>query len=67
MLDVSDHYKTHTCNMCGLIAAVNTKKGIYSCKKCNNYSNFSEVHIPYTFKLLVQELESMGMAPRICT
>tara|TARA_Y100001970_G_scaffold284652_1_gene402458 strand:- start:2160 stop:7364 length:5205 start_codon:yes stop_codon:yes gene_type:complete len=67
MLDVSDHYKTYTCNSCGFIAAVNTRKGIYCCKKCNNYSNFSEVHIPYTFKLLVQELESMGLAPRICT
>ena len=67
ILDVSDHYKMYTCNQCGMIATVNTNKGIYMCKKCNNYSNFAEVHIPYAFKLLVQELESMALSPRICT
>ena len=67
MLDVSDHYKTYICNKCGFIAAVNPKKNIYSCEKCKNYSNFSEVHIPYAFKLLIQEMKSMGLAPRIMT
>ena len=67
MLDVSDHFVVNVCNLCGLIASVNKKKNIYYCRNCNNYSKFSEVHIPYSYKLLIQELESMGVASRINT
>ena len=55
------------CNMCGLLGIVNPEKNVYKCKKCNNYSDFSEVRIPYACKLMIQELESMSVAPRIIT
>ena len=32
-----------------------------------NYVDFAEVRIPYACKLLMQELESMSMAPRFIT
>ena len=64
-LDVSDNYRIFTCNLCGLIAPVNPKEGIFSCKKCNNYSDFSQIRMPYACKLLIQELESMSLAPRL--
>ena len=67
MIDVSDHFKVNVCELCGLISSVNKKESIYHCKKCKNYSKFSEVHIPYAYKLLIQELESMGVASRINT
>ena len=67
MIDVSDNYRVFICKICGLIAAVNPESGIYCCKKCNNYVDFSEVRIPYACKLLVQELESMSIAPRFST
>ena len=67
MIDVSDNYRVFICKICGLIAAVNPESGIYCCKKCNNYVDFSEVRIPYACKLLVQELESMSIAPRFIT
>ena len=67
MIDVSDHFKVNVCELCGLISSVNKNENIYHCKKCKNYSKFSEVHIPYAYKLLIQELESMGVASRINT
>ena len=67
MLDVSDNYRIFVCNMCGLTASVNPHKNIYTCRKCNNYTDFSEVRLPYACKLLIQELESMTIAPRLIT
>jgi DNA-directed RNA polymerase II subunit RPB2 len=67
LLDASDNYRIFTCNLCGLISPVNPDRNIYKCKKCNNYSDFSEVRIPYACKLLIQELESMNIASRIKT
>ena len=65
MLDVSDNYRVFICNTCGLISPVNIEKNIYRCKKCDNYTEFSEVRMPYACKLLLQELESMSIAPRL--
>ncbi len=67
MIDVSDNYRVFVCKECGLIASVNPEQGIYSCKKCRNFVDFSEVRIPYACKLLMQELESMSIAPRFLT
>ena len=63
----SDKYEVHTCNICGMIAVYNSEKHIYNCKLCENYTNFSRVKIPYAFKLLMQELITMNIAPRIIT
>lgn len=63
-MDASDNYRAFVCNKCGMFSAVNPDKNIYRCKKCNNYIDFSEVRIPYACKLLIQELESMSIAPR---
>jgi len=67
MLDVSDHFKTYTCNKCGNFANVNNKENIYECVYCNNKLDFSEIHIPYPCKLFFQELQSMAITPRIFT
>ncbi len=66
-MDVSDKYKMFICNKCNLTATVNYDEKISNCKKCNNYIDFSEIKIPYGCKLLVQELESMSIAPRLLT
>jgi len=64
-LDVSDNYRIFSCNNCGLISPINYENNISKCKKCNNYINFSEIRLPYACKLLIQELESMSIAPRL--
>tara|TARA_X000000368_G_C22976400_1_gene687830 strand:- start:30 stop:1307 length:1278 start_codon:yes stop_codon:yes gene_type:complete len=63
----SDKYVSHICNQCGMIAIYNKNKNIYLCKQCDNYTDFSRVNIPYAFKLLMQELITMNIAPRIIT
>lgn len=74
MVDSSDAYKTYVCNKCGLFAQRLMKTGsksvispddIYFCSACNNYTEISQICIPYAFKLLIQELMSMSIAPRI--
>ena len=65
LMDVSDKYSVYVCNLCGLIAVADTKKQLYSCKKCNNYGDFSKCYIPYSCKLLFQELQCMSIYSRI--
>lgn len=67
LLDVSDNYKVFVCNKCHMIASVNEKKNIYKCDHCPNTTIFSEVRIPYACKLLMQELISMSIVPRLIT
>ena len=57
----------YICMSCGLIGVVNKMKNIYFCNNCNNKSEFKEIHIPYTAKLLIQELGSMSIALRCIT
>jgi len=65
MYDCSDKYQVHVCNKCGLIAAHNDEKHVHWCRTCDNRSDFKLVHIPYATKLLMQELLTMNVAPRI--
>ena len=67
MYDVSDKYSVHVCKKCGLIAIYNDKKHIHLCKICENKTEFSYVEIPFSCKLLFQELISMNIVPRIMT
>jgi DNA-directed RNA polymerase II subunit RPB2 len=67
MYDVSDKYSVSICNKCGLIASFNKEYSIYMCNNCENRVDFSSVDIPYSCKLLFQELITMNVAPRMIT
>ena len=67
MMDVSDKYSVFICDKCNMISTRNTQKNIYECIKCNNYGNFSQVFIPYSCNLLVQELLRLSIMPLIET
>ena len=66
LMDNSDKYRIHICKKSGLIAAVNKYKNIYNSFSENNTS-FAEVKIPYACKLMMQELQTMSVAPRLIT
>ena len=65
MLDVSDNFRVFICRQCGLICTANPDKNIYKCSTCKNNADITQVRIPYAMKLLIQELMTMGVAPRI--
>ena len=77
MFDVSDKYSTYICKKCGLIAPYNdgtknktynnAKYTTYHCKTCDNSTSFTKVQIPYAYKLLSQELQTINVAPRLIT
>jgi len=64
--DRSDNYRLHICKLCGLVCMVNKEKEISFCNNCKNKEfSYLEARVPYAFKLFVQELETMGVAPRL--
>jgi ribosomal protein L37AE/L43A len=67
LYDVSDKYQVHVCSKCGMVAAYNDALGIHCCKMCDNRTDFAYVEIPYSCKLLFQELQTMNVVPRIMT
>ena len=67
MYDCSDKYSVYVCKNCGLVASYNDTQHIHICKTCQNRVDFSYVEIPYSCKLLFQELITMNVVPRLIT
>ncbi|KAJ2712282.1 DNA-dependent RNA polymerase II, partial [Coemansia spiralis] len=65
LFDVSDAYRVHVCDICGLMVVAQLKKNEFECAPCKNRTRISQVHIPYACKLLFQELMSMNITPRL--
>ena len=67
MMEASDNFEVYVCKGCGLIAVANKARNIWNCTGCGNTTEFSQVRIPYAYKLFLQELESMNVSSRILT
>jgi len=65
LLEESDRYTAMVCENCGLFAYYDSRQNKYICKVCGEKTTISPVSISYAFKLLVQELMSLGVAPRL--
>jgi len=65
MMEASDNFEVHVCKGCGLIGVANRLRNIWNCTGCGNTTEFSQVRIPYAYKLFLQELESMNISSRI--
>jgi DNA-directed RNA polymerase II subunit RPB2 len=65
MYDASDKYYIHVCSKCGLSATFNPKVSIYHCRNCDNRTDFKRINLPYSCKLMFQELMTMNIVPRI--
>jgi len=64
IMECSDNYRIHVCKQCGYMAIANPEKNIWMCRNCRNNTNFAEVRVPYAFKLLLQEVQSMSIGTK---
>jgi DNA-directed RNA polymerase beta subunit len=40
---------------------------VHMCKTCDNKTDFAKVEVPYAYKLMAQELQTINVVPRIIT
>ncbi|CAJ2657289.1 unnamed protein product [Trifolium pratense] len=65
MMLSSDPFEVQVCRKCGLLGYYNHMLEIGICSSCKDSDNISTIKLPYTFKLLIQELQSMNIVPRL--
>jgi DNA-directed RNA polymerase subunit B len=65
LLEESDKYTLYICENCGYIAYYDMKQRKYVCRVCEDKAKISPVIISYAFKLLLQELMSLCIAPKL--
>jgi DNA-directed RNA polymerase subunit B len=65
LLEESDKCVVLVCENCGILAAYDRSKDRYYCRVCGDKGRVSRVEMSYAFKLLLQELVSLGIAPRL--
>jgi DNA-directed RNA polymerase beta subunit len=65
LLDESDKSNMLVCEECGLIGVYDRNKDTYYCPICGTNAKISSVVVSYAFKLLIQEMMSLGLACRL--
>jgi len=64
LMDESDETIQYVCESCGSIAVKNQIKGETYCESCGS-KEVEKVKMSYTFKLLLNELKSIGIKPKL--
>ena len=65
LVDGSDKSDMFGCARCGLVAYQDVKQRKYVCRFCGDKAKVSSVSVAYAFKLLLQEMQSLNVAPRL--
>jgi len=65
LLEESDKYLLYVCERCGYIAYYDIRQRAYVCRICEEKAQISPAIVSYAFKLLLQELMSLCVAPRL--
>jgi len=65
LLDESDKSDIFVCERCGLVAYHDIKQRRFYCRVCVDKGKVSSVSVAYAFKLLLQEMSSLAIAPRL--
>jgi len=61
----SDMTKVPVCNKCGIISVENRYTNKLVCPVCDSSNDIDYVEVAYAFKLVLEELESLGIRPRL--
>jgi DNA-directed RNA polymerase beta subunit len=65
LLDSSDRTTIYVCEKCGLIGWYDKRKGKYVCPIHGDKAKLYPVEVSYAFKLLLQEMMSMMIYPKL--
>ncbi|MCJ7443911.1 MAG: DNA-directed RNA polymerase subunit B [Methanotrichaceae archaeon] len=65
LVDESDKVTELVCAKCGMIAIHDRRRNADYCTVCGSDTEISPVEMSYAFKLLLDEIKSLGVAPRL--
>ncbi|MCD6263359.1 hypothetical protein J7L60_02985, partial [Candidatus Bathyarchaeota archaeon] len=65
LLEESDAYTIYVCKRCGNLAYFDMRQRRYICPICGDKAEVEPVTVSYAFKLLLQELQSLCLSPKI--
>ena len=65
LLEESDKYTAMVCETCGMLAVYDRTRDRYFCPVCGTRTTISQVTMSYAFKLVIQELMSLGIWPKL--
>jgi DNA-directed RNA polymerase II subunit RPB2 len=64
-IDSVDKYTCYICDKCGIMAHKKINLNYYICPLCKGTKEISKINTSYNFKLLLQELMSIGVKPKL--
>jgi DNA-directed RNA polymerase subunit B' len=65
LVDESDKVTELVCSRCGMIAIHDKRRNVDYCSVCGSDTEIYPVEMSYAFKLLLDEIKSLGVAPRL--
>jgi len=65
LLDESDQEYVPICGNCGMSAVENYEQRRVYCPNCEEETDIHEIEMSYAFKLLLDEMKALGIAPRL--
>ncbi len=65
LVDSSDKEYIHVCGNCGMTAVENVNERRVYCPNCGEETDVHELEMSYAFKLLLDEMKALGIAPRL--
>jgi DNA-directed RNA polymerase subunit B' len=65
LLDESDREFIPVCGNCGMAAVENVEQRRVHCPNCGEETDIHEIEMSYAFKLLLDEMKALGIAPRL--